>query len=245
MKFINKFKSPNHNKRKTSKIEFIIIHYTAISNLLDAINHLCDRKKKVSAHFIISQKGEIFSLVNEHNRAWHAGYSYWKNHTDINSMSIGIELDFNPNGNNNKYSLHLIKSLINLLSYLKKKYKIQNKCILGHSDISPFRKIDPGNKFPWNKLFSKNLSFFPKKINNKRKKKLEKYFYDQKIKSKKKQVLFMLAKIGYDTNIFKSKKNKFKNLIQCYQLHFYQRNSKGILDQKTYNKIKDHYLNLY
>ncbi len=245
MKFINKFKSPNHNKRKTSKIEFIIIHYTAISNLFDAINYLCDIKKKVSTHFVISQEGDIFRLVNEDQRAWHAGHSFWKNYTDINSMSIGIELDFNPNGKNNKYSLKLIKSLIYLLNYLKKKYKIKNNCILGHSDISPFRKIDPGNKFPWNKLVSKNLSFLPKKQNIKRKKILEKYFSEKNINSKKKQVLFMLAEIGYDTNILKNRKNKFKNLIQSYQLHFYQRNSNGILDQKTFNKIKEHYLNLY
>jgi len=123
MKFINKFKSPNHNKRKTSKIEFIIIHYTAISNLFDAINYLCDIKKKVSTHFVISQEGDIFRLVNEDQRAWHAGHSFWKNYTDINSMSIGIELDFNPNGKNNKYSLKLIKSLIYLLNYLKKNIK--------------------------------------------------------------------------------------------------------------------------
>ena len=104
MKFINNFKSPNFDNRKLKKIYFIIIHYTALKNYEQAISYLCDPSKKVSSHFLISQNGDIYALVNEKKRAWHAGLSYWDGFTDINSLSIGIELDFSNNKNANAFS---------------------------------------------------------------------------------------------------------------------------------------------
>ena len=102
MKYITKYKSPNYNSRNKSKIKLIIIHYTALNNSKEAISYLCTKENKVSAHYLISQGGLIYYLVNERFRAWHAGQSYWQNIVDINSYSIGIELDYNPNGKNNK-----------------------------------------------------------------------------------------------------------------------------------------------
>ena len=94
MKFIYNHKSPNFNKRKSgSSIKYIIIHYTAIKNSNEAIKHLCYKKNKVSSHFLIDKEGEIFNLVNLKKRAWHAGRSCWLKDFDINSQSIGIELD--------------------------------------------------------------------------------------------------------------------------------------------------------
>ncbi len=244
MKFINKFKSLNYNKRKSNKIEFIIIHYTAINNFLEAISHLCDKSKKVSSHYLITQNGDIYCLVDEKYRAWHAGVSIWKNYKDINSLSVGIELDFSFNGKNKRYSVKMINSLKKLIKYLLKKYDIKKENVLGHSDISPYRKIDPGKKFPWNKLSLVNLAFLPKKITNEKNRLVENYFDRNNIKTKKNKVLFMLNFIGYETKTSLSSDHLFKKLIKNYQRHFYQRKITGKLDNNTYERIKSHYLNL-
>ena len=133
-------------------------------------------------------------------RAWHAGLSYWNDHTDINSLSIGIELDYSFNKSNNKFSIKMMNSLCYLLDKLKKKYKIKSHNILGHSDISPFRKIDPGPKFPWIKLYKSNLVFDPnKKITKNNVNLIKTWFEKNKIFSTKKRTLFILAYFGYDT----------------------------------------------
>ena len=152
MKYINKYKSSNYDSRNNFDIKFIIIHYTALSSYRYAISYLCKKSNKVSSHFLISQTGGIYLLVNEKHRAWHAGIAKWSKIKNINSCSIGIELDYSPNNKNNNFSKKMVSSLIKLIDYLKLKYKIKNTHILGHSDVSPYRKIDPGPKFPWYKL---------------------------------------------------------------------------------------------
>lgn len=244
MKLINKYKSKNFNKRKTKQIIFIIIHYTALKSCNDAIEYLCNSKNKVSSHFIISQNGKIFNLVNEKMRAWHAGLSYWNDHTDINSLSIGIELDYSFNKSNNKFSIKMINSLCYLLDKLKKKYKIKSHNILGHSDIAPFRKIDPGPKFPWIKLYKLNLVFDPnKKITKNNVNLIKTWFEKNKMFSTKKKTLFILAYIGYDTIRAQNNHLYYRKLLFVYQSHFLQKNVSGKLDSKTLNFIFKHFLN--
>ena len=120
MKYITKYKSPNYNSRKNSKIKLIIIHYTALKNTLDAITYLCEKEKKVSSHYLISQNGTVYNLVKDKFRAWHAGQAFWQGIIDINSVSIGIELDYNPRGKNNKFSSKMIYSLKKLILKLQK-----------------------------------------------------------------------------------------------------------------------------
>ena len=120
MKLIKKFKSPNFNDRKTRKIIFIIIHYTALRDCKTAISYLCNFKKKVSSHYLISQSGKIYNLVDDKMRAWHAGQAYWSHHVDINSSSIGIELDYSNNKDNNQFTFNMLNSLKTLLDKLKK-----------------------------------------------------------------------------------------------------------------------------
>ena len=94
MKLIEDFKSPNFNNRKDkSAIRYIILHYTALNTYKEALEHMCNKKNKVSSHFLISKKGQIFYIVKISKRAWHAGKSYWKGSEDLNSSSIGIEID--------------------------------------------------------------------------------------------------------------------------------------------------------
>ena len=115
--------------------------------LEQAILLLTDPKRKVSCHYLVDLNGKIFNLVDLKNRAWHAGESKWKNFTDLNSHSIGIEVVYPGEKSNSEFKQKQIKELINLIIFLKKKFKINNDRILGHSDIAPLRKIDPGKFF--------------------------------------------------------------------------------------------------
>jgi len=145
-------------KRDKKKIIFIILHYTGMKKESEAIKRLCDPKSKVSSHYFLKNNGEVLNLVPDLYTAWHAGKSEWKKIKSLNKYSIGIEIS-NP-GHDHKYkkfSSSQILSLIKLLKYLIKKYNIKKQNILGHSDIAPNRKKDPGEKFPWRKLAMKNL----------------------------------------------------------------------------------------
>ena len=244
MKFINKYKSVNFNLRKKGhKIKYIILHYTAIKSDYMAIKHLIDKKNKVSSHFLINKKGKIFSLVDLKKRAWHAGQSFWKGDKDINSSSIGIELDNTGHYINfERYTKNQIDSLIKLLNFLKKKYKIDNINFLGHSDISPYRKNDPGEKFPWKKLSKYNLGFFPNKLTEREYLKVKKKLNLNKNNSLNQSVLYMLSNIGYDiSQIGKNNRKNFFLLIRAYQMHFRQKVVNGKLDKETLKMIVSHF----
>ncbi len=243
MKLIYKFKSNNFNKRKSKHIKYIILHYTALLDVYESISYLCNPSKKVSSHFLINKFGQIYNLVDLKNRAWHAGESYWDGDIDINSLSIGIELDYCPS-EKNKFSNKMIDSLNSLLLKLVKKYKISSNNILGHSDIAPYRKIDPGNKFPWNKLIINNR----RSVRYKKNKfltfsVLNKWFNKIKLKTKKTKVLFILGYIGYNTKPSIHNSKNFKILISAYQMRYNQKSIKGILDEKTYKLILKHFIN--
>ena len=137
-------------KRNKKLIKFVIIHYTGMKNESKAIKRLCDSNSKVSCHYFIKNSGEVLNMVPALYTAWHAGVSSWKSFNSLNKHSIGIEIN-NPGHDYGykKFSSNQILSLTRLLKYLIKKYNIKKQNILGHSDISPNRKKDPGEKFPW------------------------------------------------------------------------------------------------
>ena len=244
MKLIHKFKSLNYDKRNNKKISFLILHYTALPSIADSIKYLCDKKNKVSCHYIISQNGKIYNLVDEKYRAWHAGQSAWLLEKDLNSSSIGIELDFSTINNNNKFSKLLIESLISLLKYLKKKYKINKKNILGHSDIAPYRKIDPGEKFPWKKLYNLDLSYNPKKVSLIKSEKIRIWFRKNKIYSNKSKILIMLNFIGYDITKSINNNSSYKCLISNYKSHYIQKSNTKYSNTKLFNFIEKHFCSL-
>ena len=156
-------KSPNFSKkvRKNKDIKFLIIHYTGMQSRIESINRLIDPKSKVSCHYLIDRKGKILKMVNEDRVAWHAGKSKWKNFVNLNKYSIGIELVNKGHAfGYEKFNKLQIGNLIKLCIQLKKKYKIKNSNILGHSDIAPLRKQDPGEKFPWQKLNKNDLGIW-------------------------------------------------------------------------------------
>ncbi len=148
-------KSKNFEIKHNRIIKYLIIHYTGMKNQYVAIQRLQSQVAKVSCHYLISKKGKIYQLVKDQNIAWHAGKSRWEKDKNLNSKSIGIEL---VNRGNETFPKDQIAALLRLLNVLKRKYKINPKYVLGHEDISPGRKKDPGPKFPWIKLNKLNLS---------------------------------------------------------------------------------------
>ena len=144
--------SPNHDERKLP-VNTVVIHYTEMQDKDVAIERLCDPEAKVSAHYLIGKCGEVVRLVPEEKRAWHAGLSYWRGVKDVNSSSIGIELD-HP-GHLHGYGPFpdaQFEALVPLVARIVKRYDIPRANVVGHSDIAPARKIDPGELFPWDRL---------------------------------------------------------------------------------------------
>ena len=162
--------SPNFTKRKNRKIRFIIIHYTGMKTALSSIRRLKSKRYKVSCHYLIDNSGKIVQMVNDQDVAWHAGISYWDGMKRLNNSSIGIELqNKGQEFGYEKFRKDQISSLIRLIKLLKQKYNISDAFILGHSDISPNRKIDPGYLFPWHQLYKAGIGLMPniKGIDNK------------------------------------------------------------------------------
>ena len=223
--------SPNFDlkKRKNKEIKFIIFHYTGMRKESDAIRRLTSQKSKVSSHYLIKRNGEILKLVPELYIAWHAGISNWKNHKLINKSSIGIEIS-NP-GHNYKYTeftKEQIKSVLKISKYLIKKYKIKSNFILGHSDISPDRKIDPGEKFPWKYISKKKVGYW----HNVNEKKLSQARNQNINKNDINSFFQNLYKIGYSKN-FNKKDNFFlKKLTTAFQRRFRQKLVNGIVDEE-------------
>ena len=207
-------------KRQKGLIKFIIIHYTGMRKESEAIRRLCDLNSNVSSHYFIKNNGEILLMVPDLYQAWHAGVSNWKNFKLLNKYSIGIEIN-NPGHDHGykNFNLKQINSLKRLLKNLMKKYKIKKQNILGHSDIAPTRKQDPGEKFPWSELSKSNLCDWHA-LNIKQIKKYRKI----KINSFQEKIfLENLHKIGY------SKLNKFK-LVVAFQRRFRQSLINGKID---------------
>ena len=223
--------SPNFDKkkRKFKQIKFIIFHYTGMKNEKVAIKRLTDSKSKVSSHFLIRGNGKIITLVPELYVSWHAGISSWQNYKSLNKHSIGIEIS-NPGHNFNykKFSKKQIHSILKLTKYLIKKYKIKNKFILGHSDIAPFRKKDPGEKFPW-KYLSKYKIGYRHNLNEKKLLKKRNLIAD---KLEKNKFIKNLYKIGYPKNMLFNKYKYSKLLTTAFQRRFRQELVNGVIDQE-------------
>ena len=155
--------SPNHNERPAGKaIDILLIHYTGMRDGDAALQRLRDPAAKVSSHYLIEEDGRIHRLVDESRRAWHAGVGYWAGERDINAVSIGIEL-VNP-GHDNGYRAFpqpQMAALIELGKAILARHPIPPSRVLGHSDIAPTRKIDPGELFDWKALAAAGIGLWP------------------------------------------------------------------------------------
>jgi N-acetylmuramoyl-L-alanine amidase len=155
--------SPNFNDRADGQApSMIILHYTGMQSAQAAIERLCDPAAQVSAHYVVDEDGRTAQLVDDEKRAWHAGVSFWQGLTDINSASVGIEI-VNP-GHEFGYRAFpdaQIAAVITLCQDLMKRHNIPPSRVLGHSDIAPMRKDDPGELFPWEKLAQHGIGLWP------------------------------------------------------------------------------------
>ena len=160
---IDDYKSPNFGDRRGQKtVDMLVLHYTDAPDCDTARGWLCDAERQVSAHYLVDEDGTVFRLVDEAKRAWHAGVSYWAGETDVNSRSIGIEIQ-NP-GHGNGYRPFpdvQMAAVITLCRDVVGRHAIPQRNILAHSDIAPGRKIDPGELFDWPLLASEGIGIFP------------------------------------------------------------------------------------
>lgn len=204
----------NFNLRKPN---FIILHHTAQDSLAQTLKTFTVTKTQVSAHYVIAEDGRVVQMVNDYLRAWHGGNATWGKNSDINSASIGIELD---NNGVKPFSDKQIISLLALLTKLKKDYNIPTQNIIGHADIAPTRKKDPSALFPWKLLAINGFGIWPDEI-------LEPAPTDFNVEQG-------LRIIGYNT----------KNLtaaITAFKLHYVQSEVDSVLDEKTINTIYNIY----
>ena len=222
--------SPNFNfkKRKLKEIKFIIFHYTGMKSDKDSIKKLTDIKSSVSCHYYIDKNGKIIAMVPDLYIAWHAGKSKWKKIKSLNKNSIGIEIS-NPGHDHGykNFSKNQLTSLKKLLKILLKKYHINKKNVLGHSDIAPTRKKDPGEKFPWKELAKNKLCLW----HNLKVKELKK-FRNKKINSTQKKIFFTnISKIGYEINNLNKEK---KYIISAFQRRFRPELINTYIDEESY-----------
>ncbi len=163
---IDEVPSPNHDARR-APLAYVVLHYTGMESGAAALARLCDPNTSVSAHYLVWEDGRITRLVDESRRAWHAGRSHWQGLDDLNSRSIGIEIvngghDFpGPDGALPPYPPAQIAAVIALGRDILARHRLPPAAVLGHSDIAPTRKIDPGEHFPWPELAAHGLGLYP------------------------------------------------------------------------------------
>ena len=228
MKITNIY-SPNFDKKKRSykSIKFLVIHYTGMQSERESIKRLCNPKSKVSSHYLISQNGKVYQLVMDNRIAWHAGKSCWGKYKNLNKNSIGIEMV--NKGHKFGYTNFKKKQLSNLIKIcqnLIKKYKIKSQNIVGHSDIAPLRKLDPGEKFPWEKLGKNKIGIW----HSLKEGGLIKFRKIKIVNKSKVEFINKLKKIGYCFNI--GKKGSSIKIIKAFQRHYRKELINGIIDKE-------------
>lgn len=204
------YQSPNFDERSNHQcLDLIIIHYTGMKKVKEALTRLCDPLAKVSAHYLIDQNGQCYQLVDDQKRAWHAGVSCWQGIRDINSISLGIELD----NAGHDFGLPFfpepqIQALLSLLTHLSQKYHIGREKIIGHSDVAPLRKMDPGELFPWVTLHHYGFGLWPASVPQ------------QPVPQSILEVQKILSAIGYDCPLSGIIDRQTEAVIRAFQRHF-------------------------
>ncbi|MFK4823539.1 N-acetylmuramoyl-L-alanine amidase [Paenochrobactrum sp. BZR 588] len=223
--------SPNFGVRKDAKTpRFIILHYTGLETAQEAVEILKDPAREVSAHYLVHEDGRIVQMVSEKARAWHAGKSFWKGESDINSASIGIEIV-------NAGVLHdfpsfpqvQIEAVIKLCQDITKRHQIEPHCVLAHSDIAPDRKIDPGQNFPWETLYAAGVGHYvePAPIKGGR------FFQRGESGQPVEALQSMLALVGYQITIDGVFGAETESVVNAFQRHFRRHKVDGVADVST------------
>ncbi len=216
--------SPNHNERPPgTAVTVLVLHYTGMESCDIALERLCDETAQVSAHYLIDEDGSIYQLVDEDRRAWHAGVASWRGIGDINACSIGIEL-VNPGhefGYRN-FPEEQMMSLIDLSKGILSRHNILPHNVVGHSDIAPTRKEDPGELFDWQRLAGEGIGQYPD---------LAPYQnHGMQSDVNEDHAQQTLHKIGYDVADFKA-------AVRAFQRRYRPSKMDGVMDQETTNLV--------
>ena len=206
--------SPNFDHRPVDvTIDMLVFHYTGMPTASLALERMCDQASEVSAHYMVDEDGSIWTLVEEADRAWHAGVAYWRGNTNINARSIGIEI-VNP-GHQFGYcafSGKQMKSVIDLALDVLSRNPIPMQNVVGHSDIAPTRKIDPGEFFDWERLAGLGIGLWPSQADH----------LEQDLNA----LAYALKRIGYDTS-------NFSMALKAFQRHYRPNRVTGRFDPET------------
>ena len=203
------------------KPNFVVIHHTAQNSCEQTLKTFTLERTKVSAHYVICKDGTIHHMLNDYMRAWHGGISKWGNNIDLNSSSIGIELD---NNGFEPFDTAQINSLLLLLAQLKQQYKIPEANFIGHSDIAPTRKVDPNIQFPWPLLAQKGYGVW--------------FEPDAKLNlPSQMSIPFALAMVGYDVKDTTAAILAFKRHFRADSTATITDNDKSVLYQLIQNKL--------
>ena len=223
---VNKSRNFSKKTRRLKDIQYLIIHYTGMQSARVSMERLKNPNSKVSCHYFINRNGDIYKMIDDTKVAWHAGKSKWKNIRNLNKYSIGIEIQNKGHFiNYQSFPKKQISPLIILIKSLLKKYKIKKNNVLGHSDIAPLRKRDPGEKFPWNFLSSRGAAIWYPKF------KLKKTDFNSKIK---RRIFFKnVHKIGYRFFNLTKKSKSDRKVIMAFQRRFLPKEVNGKITNKT------------
>lgn len=229
--------SPNFGERPEGQgVEHIVLHYTGMPTAESAILHLCNEESMVSSHYVVDEAGQIFKLVEEDKRAWHAGTAYWRGERDLNSTSIGIEI-VNP-GHEHGYRDFPEPQMLaveQLCEDILSRHPILAKNVVAHSDIAPSRKLDPGELFDWRRLAKKKIGLWPGAEH------LEPTTVMFERGDRDSMVALSqlrLLEIGYEMEVTEVLDTPTSKVIEAFQRHYRPARIDGLLDQSTFDRIK-------
>lgn len=232
---VTQMPSPNHDARACA-LTHIILHYTDMAEPQDALARLCDPQAKVSAHYFIHRDGAIVQLVDDTRRAWHAGVSYWRGEADMNSASLGIELDHAghaADGTMAAFPAAQMQALYALLQVLTGRHAIGKENVLGHSDIAPGRKIDPGEAFDWAALHQAGFGLWLDKVKIEAVAPLQAGSRDKAVAPLQKA----LAAFGYQIIADGHYGAQTKAVISAFQRHFRPTKIDGVADAEMQSLV--------
>jgi N-acetylmuramoyl-L-alanine amidase len=227
--------SPNHGERREGrKPDMILLHYTGMGTAEGALDWLCRDESQVSSHYFVFEDGRVMQLVPEDRRAWHAGKSSWHGATDINSQSIGIEIANRGHpGGLPDFPDAQIESVIELCRDCGDRWAIAAERVLGHSDVAPVRKVDPGEKFPWARLAARGVGHWvePAPITGGR-------FFQKGDSGQPIEALqSMLSLYGYATELTGEFSAELEGVVAAFQRHFRPSRIDGIADFSTIDTL--------
>jgi N-acetylmuramoyl-L-alanine amidase len=227
--------SPNFGARRgCSTPDVIILHYTGMESGEAAEDWLCDPASEVSSHYLVHENGEIVQMVSEADRAWHAGKSRWAGHSDLNSRSIGIEIaNTGPDRGYPEFPQKQIESVISLCRDIVARQEIRPQNVLAHSDIAPGRKIDPGEKFPWDVLARAGIGHWvpPQPLGD------DSGLCENDSGDAVKSLQSKLLSYGYEIEPGGRYDDRSRIVVEAFQRHFRPQRVDGVADQSTISTL--------